>query len=92
MSFGRRLTAARKFTVRPGVDWRIWYNDTMRFIPWYLTRGDVLGALFVLAVLGLLIFTYIRFPGFAASTGFGPDWDCKSVPQGDPVCVKKIAR
>ncbi|MEH2550922.1 hypothetical protein V1283_007567 [Bradyrhizobium sp. AZCC 2262] len=64
----------------------------MRFIPWYLTRGDVLGALFVLAVLGLLIFTHIRFPGFAAAPGFGPDWDCKSAPQGDPVCVKKIAR
>jgi hypothetical protein len=64
----------------------------MRFGPWYLTRGDVLGGLFVLAVLGLLLFTYIRFPGFAQTTGFGPDWDCKSVPQGEPICVKKIAR
>jgi len=65
----------------------------MRFFPWYLTRGDVLGGLFVLAVLCLLIFSYIRFPGFGASTtGFGPDWECKSVPQGDPICVKKIAR
>jgi len=65
----------------------------MRFVPWYPKRGDVLGALFVLAVLCLLLFTYIRFPGFvAATTGFGPDWDCKSVPQGDPICVKKTAR
>ncbi len=65
----------------------------MRLIPWYLTRGDVLGGLFVLAVLCLLIFIYIRFPGRTAqTTGFGPDWDCKSVPQGDPICVKRIAR
>ena len=65
----------------------------VRFFPWYPRRGDVLGALFVLAVLCLLLFTYIRFPGFAAvTTGFGPDWDCKSVPQGEPICVKKIAR
>ena len=65
----------------------------MRFIPWwYLKRGDVLGALFVVAVLCLLLFTYIRFPGFVAATGFGPDWDCNSVPQGEPICVKKVAR
>jgi hypothetical protein len=64
----------------------------MRFLPWYLTRGDVLGGLFVLVVLCLLIFSYIQFPGFTAATGFGPDWECKSVPQGDPICVKKIAR
>ena len=63
----------------------------MRFVPWYPGRWDVLGALFVLAVLGLL-FTYIRFPGVGAATGFGPDWVCKSVPQGEPICVKKIAR
>ncbi|SIO03316.1 hypothetical protein SAMN05443247_01527 [Bradyrhizobium erythrophlei] len=52
----------------------------------------MLGALFVVVVLCFLLFTYIRFPGFVAATGFGPDWDCKSVPQGEPICVKKIAR
>ena len=68
-------------------------KSTMKLFPWYLTRGDVLGGLFVLALLCLMLFTYIRFPGFPAqTTGFGPDWDCRSVPQGDPVCVKKIAR
>ena len=64
----------------------------MRLIPWYWKRGDVAGALFVLALLGLMLFTFIRFPGSTAATGFGPDWDCKSVPQGEPICVKKIAR
>jgi hypothetical protein len=52
----------------------------------------VVGGLFVLAVLCLLLFIYIRFPGSVAATGFGTDWECKSVPQGEPICVKKIAR
>ena len=79
--------------IPPGAG-RMWYKDTMRFIPWYWTRGDVLGALFVLAVVGLLIFTYIRFPFIFATqtTGFGPEWDCKSVPEAGPICVKRIAR
>jgi hypothetical protein len=38
---------------------------------------------------------YIEYPGVGPPTtrnanfGFGPDWDCKYVGKGDPICVKK---
>jgi hypothetical protein len=64
----------------------------MRLGPWILSRGDVLGALFVLALLGLMAFIFVRYPNFKAATGFGPDWECTSVPKGEPICVKKAAR
>jgi hypothetical protein len=83
-----RQLAAASTQAYSGV--RTCYNYRMRFIRWQ--RGDVLGALFVLAVLGLLLFTYIQFPGFKGATGFGPDWDCMSVPNGEPICAKKVAR
>jgi hypothetical protein len=63
----------------------------MRFIGWFPKRGDVLGALFVLA-LGMLAFLYVRFPGLKGATGFGPDWDCIGVPKGEPIRMKKVAR
>jgi hypothetical protein len=64
----------------------------MWFTGWYLKRGDVLSALFVLALLCLLAFIYTRFPGVKGATGFGPDWDCIGVPKGEPICMKKVAR
>jgi hypothetical protein len=68
------------------------YSCLMRLGPWILTRGDVLGGLFVVAVLGLMAFIFIRYPDFKAATGFGPDWDCARVSNGDPICVKKAAK
>jgi hypothetical protein len=64
----------------------------MRFAGRFPKRGDVLGALFVVALLSLLAFFYIRFPGLKGATGFGPDWDCIAVPKGEPICMKKVAR
>jgi len=68
------------------------YDSLMRIGPWFPSRGDILGVLFVLALLGLLAFMFVRYPNFKAATGFGPDWDCISVPQGEPICVKKATR
>jgi hypothetical protein len=65
---------------------RFWFWHTLR-------RGDILGAAFVLAVLGGFVFLVVKFPNGvrqATNAGFGPDWDCTSVGKGDPVCVKKI--
>jgi hypothetical protein len=64
----------------------------MRLIGRFPRRGDVLSVLFVVALLCLMGFLYIRFPGFKGATGFGPDWDCNSVPKGEPICMKKVAR
>ena len=64
----------------------------MRWPQWYPTRADVMGILFVLVVTCLFAFLVMRFPNFHQDTGFGPDWECKSMPQGDPVCIKKPGR
>jgi hypothetical protein len=64
----------------------------MQLAPWVPKRGDVLGVVFGLVVLGLMAFIFVRYPNFRAATGFGPDWDCTSVPKGEPICVKKVAR
>jgi hypothetical protein len=62
----------------------------MRWLPPYLTRGDVMGILFVFVLLGLMASSYYWFPNFKPhNNGFGPDWDCTPVPNGQPICIKK---
>ena len=64
----------------------------MRWPLWDLTRADIAGILFVIVVACLFAFVVVRFPSFNQATGFGPDWDCKAMPRGDPVCTKKLNR
>jgi hypothetical protein len=59
----------------------------MRWPPWYPTRADIMGILFAVVVLGLFALAVVQFPH--QGTGFGPDWDCRVMPKGDPVCIKK---
>jgi len=59
----------------------------MRWPQWYPTRSDIIAILFALVVTCLFAFVVVRFPYQA--TGFGPDWSCKVMPKGDPVCIKK---
>jgi hypothetical protein len=61
----------------------------MRWPYWQPTRADIKSILFALILVGLCAFVYVQYPTFRQPTGFGPDWDCQSVPQGDPVCIKK---
>jgi hypothetical protein len=67
-------------------------------MKWFLLTlrlRDILGAAFVLAVVGVFIFLMIAFPNGvrqATNAGFGPEWECTFVAKGDPVCVKKIDR
>ena len=51
-----------------------------------------MGIVFALLLACAVVFVSVRFPFFHQATGFGPDWDCKVVPQGEPVCIKKLAR
>jgi hypothetical protein len=67
-------------------------DQKMRWPQWYPTRADIMGILFALVVACLLVFVTVRFPYFHHATGFGPDWDCKVMPKGDPVCIKKPIR
>jgi hypothetical protein len=64
----------------------------MRWPHWYPTRSDILTILFVLVLVCFCAVILVRFPLFTQRTGFGPDWDCTVVPQGDPVCTKKLGR
>jgi hypothetical protein len=64
----------------------------MRRPYWYPTRTDILGILIALVAVCLFAFIVVRFPYFRQATGFGPDWDCKIMAKGDPVCTKKLNR
>jgi hypothetical protein len=58
-----------------------------------LSRGDVLGIAFVVAVLGIVaagFAIYPRNPFQMNNAGFGADWDCTNPGHGEPVCVKRI--
>jgi hypothetical protein len=64
----------------------------MRLGPWVPSRSEAVGVLFVLVVIGGILFVWVQYPGFRGATGFGPDWNCTSVAKGDPICVKKPAK
>jgi hypothetical protein len=49
-----------------------------------------MGILFALGVVCLFAFAVVWFPH--QGTGFGPDWECKAMPKGDPVCTQELAR
>jgi hypothetical protein len=52
-----------------------------------------MGILFVLMLICIISFGF-WFPKSQPNpaAGFGPDWDCKSVPNGEPICIKKPGR
>jgi hypothetical protein len=59
-------------------------------LPFPIGRSDVLGIVFCAAILGLVLFASLKFPGWQTrSAGFGPDWECTAMAKGDPVCIKK---
>ncbi len=69
----------------------LWYNQRMKWPQWYPTRADVIGVLFVVALLGVVAVAAIKGPQQRTNNaGFGPDWDCTAVPNSEPICIKKI--
>jgi len=56
----------------------------------YLRRGDIAGILFMAAVFALLGYVALFHPLRDGNFGFGPDWQCTSVGQGDPICVRLL--
>jgi hypothetical protein len=51
-----------------------------------------MGVLFILALLFLIASGFYWFPNSKPNNGFGPDWDCTPVPNGQPICIKKLGR
>lgn len=68
----------------------------MRMPLFAFSRRDVLGVLFVAAVLAVLIAGFVVAPTLVWQHGsrnnFGPDWDCQTVPKGEPICIKRAPR
>ena len=56
----------------------------------YLRRGDVAGILFMVAVFAVLVLLLLFFPRRERNFGFGPEWQCAGMEQGDPICVRLV--
>jgi hypothetical protein len=62
----------------------------MHWLRWQFAQHKA--ALFIAALIGAVLLGAVLFPPRydGASHGFGPDWECTSHGQGEPVCIKKI--
>jgi hypothetical protein len=73
-------------TIRKQMDrkmrWLLWY--------WNPTCKEIMGILFLLAMVVSLFVFVLAYPNFRPATGFGPDWDCDLGAKG--VCIKKLSR
>lgn len=58
----------------------------------YLRRGDVAGILLVAVLLGAVAFVLLLHRGMGSreNFGFGPEWQCARMEQGDPICVRLV--
>ncbi|MBZ9765141.1 hypothetical protein LB553_30455 [Mesorhizobium sp. CA8] len=55
----------------------------------YLRRGDMAGIVFMAVVLAVAAFALLFFPQRAEQNfGFGPEWQCVRMGEGDPICVR----
>jgi hypothetical protein len=62
----------------------------LALLPFPIGRRDVLAIILGAAILGLVLFSAVKFHGWQGTNGsFGPDWECNSVGGGDAVCIKK---
>jgi hypothetical protein len=62
--------------------------------PWLQpSPQDVAAIAFGIVLAAAVIFALVIFPNFrkhSANFGFGPDWDCTTIPKAGPVCVKQV--
>jgi hypothetical protein len=57
----------------------------------YLRRGDMAGILLMAVVLAALVFVLLFFPQpLEQNFGFGPEWQCTRMGEGDPICVRLV--
>ncbi|UCI06574.1 hypothetical protein [Mesorhizobium sp. B1-1-8] len=55
-----------------------------------LRRGDIHGIVFVAVLLGAVILALLFVPKLEQNFGFGPEWQCARMEQGDPICVRLV--
>lgn len=56
----------------------------------YLRRGDIAGILFVAILLGAVVLALLLVPKLEQNFGFGPEWRCAPMGEGDPICVRRV--
>lgn len=56
----------------------------------YLRRGDIAGILFMAVVLAVIAFALLVLPPRDHNFGFGPEWQCTRMGEGDPICVRLV--
>jgi hypothetical protein len=65
--------------------WRYW--------PWLPpSRAERVAIVIGIALVAAVLVAMIKLPNFdrASNAGFGPDWDCTSIPDNHPVCIKRV--
>jgi hypothetical protein len=61
------------------VNWRLWsWRDVIAF------------TVVIVGLAALFLYVIPVFP-MPKNFGFGPEWDCRPVPNGEPICTKKPA-
>ncbi|TGP21737.1 MULTISPECIES: hypothetical protein [unclassified Mesorhizobium] len=58
----------------------------------HLRPGDITGVLFVVVLVGIVVLLLLLFRGLKRNEnfGFGPEWQCTRMEQGDPICVRLV--
>ena len=56
----------------------------------YLKRGDITGILFVAVLFTVITLVMLFLPQLKQDFGFGPEWQCAPMEEGDPICVRLV--
>lgn len=61
------------------------------YLNWpYLRRGAIVGIVFMALICAVIAFFLLALPAPDHNFGFGPEWQCTRMGEGDPICVKLI--
>ncbi|PBB93273.1 hypothetical protein CK215_04685 [Mesorhizobium sp. WSM3864] len=59
----------------------------------YLKRDDIAGIFLMAVVLAVIVLVLLFFPQTGQQNfGFGPEWQCARMGEGDPICVRLVEK
>ncbi|TIP00491.1 MAG: hypothetical protein E5X72_29685 [Mesorhizobium sp.] len=58
----------------------------------YLRRGDIVGIVFMALICAVIAVFLLVLPPRDHNFGFGPEWQCTRMGEGDRICVKLIEK
>ncbi|TGU04745.1 hypothetical protein EN806_39270 [bacterium M00.F.Ca.ET.163.01.1.1] len=56
----------------------------------YLRRGDVAGIVLMALMCAVIAFFLLILAPREHNFGFGPEWQCARMGEGDPICVRLV--